>query len=79
MPVKHDLYADLSHSKDEVQKLRASDPHLHALLDKYSKIDTQVLDAEAAAKADDDLTRLKAERLLIKDKIAGRLNGAGEA
>ena len=49
MPVKHDLYADLSHTRDEVQKLRASDPHLHALLDKYSKIDTEVLDAEAAA------------------------------
>ena len=42
MPVKHDLYADLSHTRDEVQKLRASDPHLHALLDKYSNIDTQV-------------------------------------
>ena len=79
MPVKHDLYADLSHSKDEVQKLRASDPHLHALLDKYSKIDTQVLDAEAAIEADDKLTRLKTERLSIKDKIRDRLNGAGKA
>ena len=78
MPVKHDLYQDLSHTRDEVQKLRASDPHLHALLDKYAAIDTQVLDAEAAAKADDQLTRLKAERLSIKDKIAGRLNGAGK-
>lgn len=79
MPVKHDLYADLSHTRDEVQKLRASDPHLHALLDKYSTIDTQVLDAEAAIEADDKLTRLKTERLSIKDKIRDRLNGAGKA
>jgi uncharacterized protein YdcH (DUF465 family) len=79
MPVKHDLYADLSHTRDEVQKLRASDPHLHALLDKYSDIDTQVLQSEAAIEADDKLTRLKTERLSIKDKIRDRLNGAGKA
>lgn len=79
MPVKHDLYADLSHTRDEVQKLRASDPHLHALLDKYSDIDTQVLQSEASIEADEKVTRLKTERLSIKDKIRDRLNGAGKA
>ena len=79
MPVKHDLYADLSHSKDEIEKRRASDRHFNALLEKYSDIDSQVLKAEAAAKADDELTKLKTERLSIKDKITDRLNGVGKA
>ena len=78
MPVKHDLYQDLSYSKEEIQKKRANDPHLHALLDKYSDIDTQVLKAEAAAQADDEVRKLKAKRLTIKDEISKSLNGASK-
>ncbi|WP_339544536.1 DUF465 domain-containing protein [Pseudomonas sp. RA_35y_Pfl2_P32] len=79
MPVKHDLYQDLSYSKEDIQKKRANDPRLHALLDKYSDIDTQVLEAEAAAKDDDEVKKLKAKRLTIKDEISQSLNGASKA
>ncbi|KAF0865982.1 DUF465 domain-containing protein [Pseudomonas sp. LD120] len=73
MPVTHDLYQDLSHSKEDIQQRRASDPHLNALFDKYTSIDDQVLKAEAAAAADDELKKLKEKRLLIKDEISQRL------
>ncbi|MDF2396034.1 DUF465 domain-containing protein [Pseudomonas protegens] len=73
MPVTHDLYQDLSCSKEDIQKRRASDPHLNALFDKYNIIDDQVLKAEAAAAADDELKKLKEKRLLIKDEISEKL------
>ncbi|PTB81983.1 hypothetical protein C9924_01025 [Alloalcanivorax venustensis] len=73
MPLTHDLYQDLSCSKEDIQQRRASDPHLNALFDKYTSIDDQVLKAEAAAAADDELKKLKEKRLLIKDEIAGKL------
>lgn len=57
MPVTHDLYQDLSCSKEDIQQRRASDPHLNALFDKYTSIDDQVLKAEAAAAADDELKK----------------------
>ncbi|NBF04626.1 DUF465 domain-containing protein [Pseudomonas sp. Fl5BN2] len=73
MPVTHDLYQDLSCSKEDIQQRRASDPHLNALFDKYTSIDNQVLKAEAAAAADDELKKLKEKRLLIKDEISQKL------
>ncbi|SFQ70838.1 hypothetical protein SAMN03159489_05038 [Pseudomonas sp. NFPP07] len=73
MPVPHDLYQDLSYSKEDIQQRRANDPHLNALFDKYSSIDDQVLKAEAAAAADDELKKLKEKRLLIKDEISEKL------
>ncbi|MNF41251.1 MULTISPECIES: DUF465 domain-containing protein [unclassified Pseudomonas] len=76
MPVKHDLYQDLSCSREVVQQKRANDPHLNALLDKYSVIDDLVLKAEASAQGDDDVRKLKEKRLSIKDEISQNLNGS---
>ncbi|AZC19319.1 MULTISPECIES: DUF465 domain-containing protein [Pseudomonas] len=73
MPVTHDLYQDLSCSKEDIQQRRAKDPHLNALFDKYNSIDDQVLKAEAAAAADDEVRKLKEKRLLIKDEISQKL------
>ncbi|AJO79331.1 MULTISPECIES: DUF465 domain-containing protein [Pseudomonas] len=73
MPVPHDLYQDLSCSKEDIQRRRANDPHLNALFDKYDTIDDQVLKAEAAAAADDEVRKLKEKRLLIKDEISDKL------
>ncbi|KAA8696341.1 MULTISPECIES: YdcH family protein [Pseudomonas] len=70
MPVKHDLYQDLGLSKDVVDKRRAENPHLNALLDKYKTVDELVLSAEKAAGNDDELKKLKERRLLIKDEIS---------
>lgn len=73
MPVIHDIYQDLSRSKEDIQQCRANDPHLNALFDKYSTIDAQVIQAEAAAAADDEVRKLKEKRLLIKDEISQTL------
>jgi uncharacterized protein YdcH (DUF465 family) len=73
MPVSHDLYQDLSCTKEEIQQKRSKDPLLDSLLTKYSQADAEVVDAENA-KADDDLVRkLKEKRLLVKDKIVRQL------
>ncbi len=76
MPVNHDLCQDLSCSKEVIQQKRANDPHLNALLDKYSDIDKLVLKAEAQALADDEVRKLKEKRLSIKDEISRSLNGS---
>lgn len=76
MPVKHDLYADLSISKEELAKRRGSDPKLNKLVAHYDEIDAEVVKAEAGDSgniSDDDLKKLKEKRLLAKDKIVQQL------
>ncbi|WP_434650668.1 YdcH family protein [Pseudomonas sp. D1-2] len=72
MPVSHDLCQDLKCTEDDIQKKREKDKDLDALITRYSKIDTQVVKAEkpTAVVTDDDLDKLKKERLRIKDDIA---------
>ncbi|MFJ4143638.1 DUF465 domain-containing protein [Pseudomonas sp. NPDC089734] len=72
MPVKHDLFADLKLTREEVVERSRSDAKLHQLLSDYEAADTQVLDAEkgvAGGIGDDDLKKLKEKRLLVKDRI----------
>lgn len=72
MPVKHDLALDLGITKHELNKLSAEDPHLAALIDKYSEADQHVVEAEkneAIGTSDDTLILLKDKRLKVKDKI----------
>jgi len=79
MPVKHDLYQDLSRTKEEIQKISANDPLLSSLLAKYSEADADVVKAETAtsdAPSDDDLKKLKEKRLGYKDKIVEQLQAA---
>ncbi|RRV07343.1 hypothetical protein EGJ27_11700 [Pseudomonas sp. v388] len=76
MPVKHDLFADLKLTRDEVAERSRSDARLQQLLSDYDETDLQVLDAEkglAGGVGDDDLKKLKEKRLLVKDKIVQRL------
>jgi uncharacterized protein YdcH (DUF465 family) len=77
MPVKHDLFADLKLTRDEVTERSRSDARLQQLLSDYDEADLQVLDAEkglAGGVGDDDLKKLKEKRLLVKDKIVQRLS-----
>lgn len=72
MPVKHDLFKDLGFTREQVAERSKADKKLHQLLADYNEIDAGVLKAEAGAAgsvSDDQLTRLKEKRLLIKDKI----------
>ena len=76
MPVKHDLFADLKLTKDEVTQRSRTDAKLQQLLSDYDEADSQVLDAEkglAGGVGDDELKKLKEKRLLVKDKIVQRL------
>lgn len=72
MPVKHDLYADLNITRDELSKHRSKDAKLNHLVDDYETIDADIVKAEAGASgdvSDDQLKKLKEKRLLAKDRI----------
>ncbi|MFJ3486266.1 DUF465 domain-containing protein [Pseudomonas sp. NPDC090202] len=77
MPVKHDLFADLSITREELTKRRSVDPKLNQLVDDYNTLDADILDAEAGTAgdvSDDHLKKLKEKRLLAKDKIVRQLS-----
>lgn len=76
MPVKHNLYADLGVTAEEFEALKKSSPHLDDLEKRYQQKDKDVVDAEQTASADDIVTRLRKERLEIKDKIASLIKSA---
>jgi uncharacterized protein len=76
MPASHDLYQDLNCSKEAIQQRRQQDPELDRLLDQYVDMDNQVLAAESISAGnveDDDIRKLKAQRLAIKDLISRQL------
>lgn len=78
MPVKHNLYADLSITKEELAKRKGSDAKLNALVEHYDELDAQIVSVEQAGDAsDDELKKLKEKRLQAKDTIASHLNAAG--
>jgi uncharacterized protein YdcH (DUF465 family) len=77
MPVKHDLYADLGITKEELGKRRGGDAKLNALVDQYNELDAQIVSIEEKGDAsDEELRTLKEKRLLAKDKIARQLSDA---
>ena len=77
MPVKHDLYADLGVTKEELGKRRGGDAKLNALVDQYDELDAQIVGIEDKGDAsNDELRTLKEKRLLAKDKIARQLSEA---
>ena len=76
MPVPHDLFQDLSCTKEEIQQKRTQDPRLDSLINKYSQADADVVKAEMAtsdAPSDDALKKLKEKRLKVKDEIVSHL------
>ncbi|GGK51456.1 hypothetical protein SAMN04490189_5153 [Pseudomonas koreensis] len=76
MPVSHDLFQDLSCTKEEIQQKRTQDPRLDSLINKYSLADAEVVKAETAssdAPSDDELKKLKEKRLRVKDEIVSHL------
>ncbi|MBA1228318.1 DUF465 domain-containing protein [Pseudomonas viridiflava] len=77
MPVKHDLFADLNLTRDEVVERSRKDARLQQLLSDYDSADVEVLAAEkgpAGGIGDDELRKLKEKRLLVKDRIVQRLS-----
>ncbi|MFC6340020.1 DUF465 domain-containing protein [Pseudomonas sp. CCM 7891] len=76
MPVKHDLYQDLTFTREDIQKRRAGDNYLDSLLHQYDSADKDVLELESSGGGDDELERLKKKRLSIKDKVVQQLEKA---
>lgn len=76
MPVKHNLYADLGVTAEEFEALKKGSAHLAELETRYLQKDKEVVEAEQSAAADDIVTRLRKERLEIKDKIANLVKSA---
>ncbi|CAM3401434.1 hypothetical protein BZK31_04815 [Pseudomonas floridensis] len=77
MPVKHDLFADLKLTREEVAERSRKDARLQQLLSDYDSADVQVVEAEkgpAGGIGDDQLKKLKEKRLLVKDRIVQRLS-----
>ncbi|WP_219273264.1 DUF465 domain-containing protein [Pseudomonas sp. Xaverov 83] len=76
MPVKHDLYQDLTFTKEDIQQRRAGDNYLDSLFHQYDSADKEVLELESSSGGDEELEKLKKKRLLIKDKIVEQLEKA---
>jgi uncharacterized protein YdcH (DUF465 family) len=76
MPVKHDLYQDLTFTREDIQQRRAGDNYLDSLLNQYDSADKEVLELESASGGDEELEKLKKKRLLIKDTIVEQLKKA---
>lgn len=73
MPVKHDLFADLNLSKEQFIEKKKTDPRLSQLHEDYNRKDAEVVEAEKSSSADDTVTRLRKERLKIKDEIVAHV------
>lgn len=76
MAVKHNLYADLGVSEEQFEALKKKVPHLGELETRYLQKDKEVVEAEQSASEDDLVTRLRKERLKIKDKIVSQMKSA---
>ncbi|MNJ79990.1 hypothetical protein D3C77_782060 [compost metagenome] len=73
MPVKHDLLADLNLTKDQFNEKKKTDSRLSQLHEEYNRKDAEVVAAENSSSADDTVTRLRKERLKIKDDIVAHV------
>jgi len=74
MPVKHDLYKDLGVTAEEFEAHKKKDARLSTLEEDYLRKDREVVEAENSSSADDEVNRLRKERLKIKDEIVAHLH-----
>jgi len=72
----HDIYHELPEYKEKIDKLINSDPHFSQLIDRFHHINKQLDNVHRHIYGTDsiDLTRLKKERLHLKDEVFSHLN-----
>ncbi|TRX73776.1 YdcH family protein [Pseudomonas mangiferae] len=77
MPVEHDLSQDFPEFHSQAQERIKSDPAFDRLVTDYCQLDGRILELEAldSPTADDELSHLRRERVLLKDRIAQLLQG----
>ncbi|TRX76647.1 YdcH family protein [Pseudomonas mangiferae] len=74
MPVTHDLAKDFPEYADAFKALSQTDAEFNGLLEKYRDLDRRILAAEQDQSLDDErLNELRRERVLLKDRIAQKL------
>lgn len=76
MPVKHDLSQDIGIDARELEQRKRDDRKLVRLIDDYESADLKLVELGSSAGlgvSDEAMHRLKAERLLAKDRIVQRL------
>ncbi|MGC3965392.1 MAG: YdcH family protein [Rhodocyclaceae bacterium] len=67
--------------RDLITRLKTSDEHFRRLFDKHNELDQRILNIEARIEAgsDDDIHRLKREKLQVKDQLYVLLKKAATA
>ncbi len=72
MPVEHDLSRDFPEYHSQAQARIKADPAFDRLVGDYRRLDDRILALEALDEParDDELNRLRRERVLLKDRIA---------
>ncbi|MFA9439244.1 YdcH family protein [Uliginosibacterium sp. sgz301328] len=67
--------------RDLITRLKGSDDHFRRLFDKHNELDQRILNIEARIEAgsDDDIHRLKREKLQVKDQLYVLLKKAAAA
>ncbi|MGA4637061.1 hypothetical protein ACPA5B_24610 [Pseudomonas solani] len=76
MPVKHDLSQDIGIDARELEQRKRDDRKLVRLIDDYESADLKLVELGSNAGlgvSDEDMHKLKAERLMAKDRIVQRL------
>ena len=71
----HELAEDFPGKAEALHALRESDPHFKRLSDEYHELNRAIHRAETRVDTIDDAeeTRLRKERMQLKDQIAARL------
>lgn len=78
MSAPHELAADFPGEVDRIHALRAADAHFRALTDRYHAANRAVHRAEDRTEpvSEAEETRLRRERMMLKDQIAAALSHA---
>lgn len=72
----HSLFIEFPEMKDKIQQLKMVDENFKAMSDRYHELDHEIRGLEGNNIPTDDMhfTKLKLERLQLKDKIISILN-----
>ncbi len=75
MPNHHDISSLLPEYHEAIHSLKMRDPHFARLLDQYHQLDKNIVRIEQHIEtaSDEELGKLKKERLLLEDQIVAML------
>jgi uncharacterized protein YdcH (DUF465 family) len=71
----HELAEEFPQDAEKIHELKVSNPHFAKLMDAYHEVNRAVHRAESGVEPVDDLTetKMRKERMALKDEIAGML------